>query len=206
MYTIQNNPARRYNCDKKGILILQHKHTKILGLKEKCQISSLQSADRGPLVIVVTCLSPTGHFIFLYLYFQENMWNKNWWINHRLNQSTFAIPRVDTDQAFQPVISSFHQTYNADKIRFCYLSIGRALFTHKETGGHYLARESCWHYLPLISQQPQNAALVYSFHGTPENILLSRNWKMALLKPRASRHRLPYWRTIRQCVQASYNR
>jgi len=36
---------------------------KILGLKGKRQISSLQSAERGPLVTVVNCMSPTGHFI-----------------------------------------------------------------------------------------------------------------------------------------------
>ena len=63
MDTIQHNPARLYNCDETGITIVQHKHTKILGLKEKCQISSVQSADQGSLVTVVTCLSPTGHFI-----------------------------------------------------------------------------------------------------------------------------------------------
>jgi len=32
MYTIQHNPARPYNFDETGITILQHKHTKILGL------------------------------------------------------------------------------------------------------------------------------------------------------------------------------
>jgi len=35
---------------------------KILGLKGKRQITSLQSAERGSLVTVVTCMSPTGHF------------------------------------------------------------------------------------------------------------------------------------------------
>ena len=42
MYTIQHNPARLYNCDETGIAILQQKHTKILGLKGKRQISSVQ--------------------------------------------------------------------------------------------------------------------------------------------------------------------
>jgi len=63
MDTIQHNPARLYNCDETGITNVQHKHTKILGLKGKRQISSLQSADRGSLVSVVNCMSPTGHFI-----------------------------------------------------------------------------------------------------------------------------------------------
>jgi len=63
MDTIKHNPARLYNCDKTGITIIQHKHTKILGLKGKRKISSLQSAERGSLVTVVNCMSPTGHFI-----------------------------------------------------------------------------------------------------------------------------------------------
>jgi hypothetical protein len=63
MYTIQHNPARLYKCDKTGITIVQHKHTKILGLKGKRQVSSVSSADRGSVVTVITCLSPTGRFI-----------------------------------------------------------------------------------------------------------------------------------------------
>jgi hypothetical protein len=54
MDTIQHNPARLYNCDEADISIVQHKHTKILGSKGKRQISSLQSAERGSLVTVVT--------------------------------------------------------------------------------------------------------------------------------------------------------
>ena len=63
MDTIQHNPARLYNCDETGITIVQHKHTKILGLKSKRQIFSLQSAEREYLVKVGTHMSPTGHFI-----------------------------------------------------------------------------------------------------------------------------------------------
>jgi len=51
---------------------------------------------------------------------------------------------MDRERDFHSVISSFHQTYKADKIRPLYLSTGRALFTHKELGGHYFSsRESC---------------------------------------------------------------
>jgi hypothetical protein len=63
MDTIQHSPARLYNCDKTGIKIVQHKRTKILALKGKHQITSLQSAERGSVVTVVTCMSPTGPFI-----------------------------------------------------------------------------------------------------------------------------------------------
>jgi len=63
MDNIQHNPARVYNCNKTGITTVQHKHTKILELKGKHQISSLQSAERGSLVTVVISMNPTGHFI-----------------------------------------------------------------------------------------------------------------------------------------------
>jgi len=63
MYTIQHNPARLYNCDETGITTVQHRHMKILELKGKRQISSVQSPDQGFLVTVVNCVSPTGQFI-----------------------------------------------------------------------------------------------------------------------------------------------
>ena len=63
MYTIQYNPARLYNFDKTGITIVQHKHMKILGLKGKRQIASVQSEERGSLVTVINSVSPAGHFI-----------------------------------------------------------------------------------------------------------------------------------------------
>jgi len=63
MDTIKHNPAILYNCYETGITVVQHKHTKILGLKGKRRISSLQSAERGSLVTVVNSVSSTGHFI-----------------------------------------------------------------------------------------------------------------------------------------------
>lgn len=60
---INNNPSRLYNCDETGITIVQHKHTKVVALKGKKQVASLQSAERGALVTIVTCTSPSGHYI-----------------------------------------------------------------------------------------------------------------------------------------------
>jgi hypothetical protein len=74
--TIQHNPARLYNCDETGIKIVQHKRTKILALKGKRQIPSLQSAERGSLVTVVTCMSQFDPSFLRYLYFQEKMLKK----------------------------------------------------------------------------------------------------------------------------------
>jgi hypothetical protein len=62
MDTIKHNPARLQNCNETELTIVQHKHTKILGLKGKRQISSLQSAERGSLVAVVTCMSLIGQY------------------------------------------------------------------------------------------------------------------------------------------------
>jgi hypothetical protein len=69
MYTIQHDPARLYNCDETCITIVQHKHTKILELKGKRQISFAQSGERGALVTVVNCMLPTGNFVPLLLVF-----------------------------------------------------------------------------------------------------------------------------------------
>ena len=103
------------------------------------------------------------------------------WINPRVPSLG-----VDTERDFHPVVSSFHQTYKANKERSSYLGTGRALFTHKEPGGHYFSsRESCWHHVPSTSQQSQNVTLLCNFHGAPENILLQRNWNRAPFKPRA---------------------
>jgi len=63
MCTIQYNSARPYNCDETVITIIQHKDTKILGLKGKRHISYVQFAERGSLVTVVNCISPNGQFI-----------------------------------------------------------------------------------------------------------------------------------------------
>ena len=49
MYTIQDSHARLYNCDETCFTIAQHKHTNILGLKVKRQISSILTAKWGSL-------------------------------------------------------------------------------------------------------------------------------------------------------------
>ena len=117
MYTIQHNPARIYNCDETGIIITQHKHTKIFGLKNKRQISSLQSAERGSLVAVASCMSPTGHFIPPLLVFPSmyiNAIRTDGWQTACINPRVPSLG-VDTERDFHPVVSSFHQTTKADK-------------------------------------------------------------------------------------------
>ena len=105
MYTVEHNPAKRYNSDETGITIVQHKHTKILGLKYKRQISSVQSADQGSLVTVVTCMSLTGHsflryFLFPRKYMKQELMNDtppgsthachlSWWIHSETFTQSF---------------------------------------------------------------------------------------------------------------------
>jgi len=113
--TIQHNPARLYNCDETGITIIQHKHTKISGLKGKHQISSLQSAELRSLVTLVTCMSPSGHFIPLLLVFpRKNM--KQELMNGTMPGSIHVCHPSGwiQNKIFFPVVSSFHQTYKAD--------------------------------------------------------------------------------------------
>jgi len=59
-----------------GITILQHKHTKILGLKGKRQIS-VQSAERKSLVTVVNRMSQKGQFIPPLLAFPRKYMKQN---------------------------------------------------------------------------------------------------------------------------------
>ena len=70
MDTTQHNPARLYNCDATGVTIVQHKHTKILGLKGKRQISSLQSAERHLLWQSSPVRVQLDTSFLRYLYFQ----------------------------------------------------------------------------------------------------------------------------------------
>jgi hypothetical protein len=144
MYAIQHNLATLYSCDKTGITIVQRKHTKILGLKDKLQISSVQSAGLGSLVTVITCLSPTGHFIPLLLISEKICETRtDEWHTARINPHVPFLG-VDTERDFHPVVSSFHQIYTADKIRSLCLSTGQTLSTHKEPGGYYFSlSESC---------------------------------------------------------------
>ena len=111
MDTIKHNPARLYNLNETGITIVQH-DTKILGLKGKRRISSLQFAERGSLVTVITCMSPTGHFIPPLLVFQKKKKKKkyetrtNEWHTAWINPHVPSLG-VDRERDFFPVISSF---------------------------------------------------------------------------------------------------
>jgi len=139
MYTIQHNPARLYNCDETGITVLQHKHTKILVLKGKRQISSVRTAERGPLVTVVKCVSPSGRFVPPLLIFPRKCMKPELMNGtHACHPSGWTQSEIFT-QWFLQFIKHTKPTK-----RSCYLGTGRALFTHKKTGSHYFSsRESC---------------------------------------------------------------
>jgi len=107
MDTNKHNHAILVNFDEIRITIIQHKHTKILGLKGKRQISSLQSAERGFLMTVVNCMSPTVYFIPPLLVFprkimKQELMNDHRWINPRVPSLG-----VDTERDFSPVVSPF---------------------------------------------------------------------------------------------------
>jgi len=77
--TIQHNPARLYNCDETGITVVQHKHTKILGSKGVTYLRS--NPQNGDLLWQSSPVWVQLDTSFLrFLYFQEKIWNKNWWM------------------------------------------------------------------------------------------------------------------------------
>jgi len=104
MYTIPHNPARLYICDETCITIVQHKHTKILGLKGKRQIFSVQSAERGSLVTVVNCMIPHGHFIPPLLVFPRKCMKPEVMKGTPPGSTTCAIPRSGYRARFSPNI------------------------------------------------------------------------------------------------------
>lgn len=57
------NPCKVFNVDETGITIVQHKQTKIIGMKGKKQVSKLTSAERGSLMTLVTCMSASGIYV-----------------------------------------------------------------------------------------------------------------------------------------------
>nr|CAH7767142.1 unnamed protein product [Callosobruchus chinensis] len=60
---IQNPSQRVFNVDETGITIVQHKHSKVISLKGKKQISTLTSAERGKLITIITCMNASGVYI-----------------------------------------------------------------------------------------------------------------------------------------------
>ena len=57
-------PADRvYNVDETGISIVQSRIQSVLALKGSKQVEAITSAERGSLVIAVTCMSAGGTFI-----------------------------------------------------------------------------------------------------------------------------------------------
>ena len=131
MYTIQRNPARLYNCDETGVTIVQHKHMKMLGLKGK--LSGIFCSNRW---MGISCDSRqmheakwTIHSSVTYIFKKIYETRTDEWHTALINPRVPSLG-VDTEGDFHPMVSSFHQTYRADKIRYCYLSTGWALFTN----------------------------------------------------------------------------
>jgi hypothetical protein len=148
MDTIQHNPARLYNCDGTGltvVTVVQHKHMEVLRLKGKRQISSFQYTERGSLVTVITCMSPTGHFIPPLLVFPRKNMKQELMIGTPPGSIHACHPLGwIQNKIFFPVVSSFHRAYKANKRRSYYLNTGRALFIHQEPGSHYFSsKEAC---------------------------------------------------------------
>lgn len=67
-------PARIFNVDKTGLIVLQSKVPSVLALKGKRQVAAISSAERGSLVTAVTCMGASGIFVPPMLIFPRKNW------------------------------------------------------------------------------------------------------------------------------------
>lgn len=67
-------PARIFNVDETGLIVLQSKVPSVLALKGKRQVAAISSAERGSLVTAVTCMGASGIFVPPMLIFPRKNW------------------------------------------------------------------------------------------------------------------------------------
>ena len=208
MDTIKHKPSRLYNSNETGITIVQHKHKKILGLKGKHHISSVQSAERGSLVTVVKCVSPNGQFIPPLLVFPiKNM--KQELINgtppgsiHACHPSGWIQSEISS-QWFLHFISHTKLT-KEDPV----ILVLDGHYSH--TGNLEVITLARQNHIDIICLPPPSnhkmQPLDKTFMGSLKTFCWQEIEKMALFTPSASHHHRPNWGTIWKCIQASCNR
>jgi len=125
MYTIQHNPARLQLRRNRHHYCTAQTHQNVRNERQASDIfcsvrRSGISCDshhlfesNWTLLSYVTCISKK------ICETRTDEWHTAW-INPRMS---FLV--VDRERYFHPVVSSFHQTYKADKIRFLYLITGQ---------------------------------------------------------------------------------
>jgi hypothetical protein len=57
---VNHKTHRIFHVDATGITIVQHRHSKVVSMKGKKEGAFLTSAERGDLIVVVTCMNATG--------------------------------------------------------------------------------------------------------------------------------------------------
>ncbi|KAJ8892837.1 hypothetical protein PR048_005418 [Dryococelus australis] len=57
------SPSKIFHVDETGLTVVQHKCSKVVGLKGMKQVTSLSSAERGALITLVTCVSAPDRYI-----------------------------------------------------------------------------------------------------------------------------------------------
>jgi len=126
---------------------------------------------------------------------------------HRLDQSTRAISRSGYRARFFPSGFFISSNIHSRQKNILLIYTGRALFTRiRNLGVINLARENHVDIICLPPHSSHKMQPLDKLSRAPENILLPRNLKVAPFTPRASRHRLPNWLTVRKCTQANCNR
>ncbi|XP_072398344.1 uncharacterized protein [Diabrotica undecimpunctata] len=62
-FKLINSAQRTFNVEETGLTIVQHKHSKVISMRGKKQVSSLTSAERGKLITAITCMNAAGVFV-----------------------------------------------------------------------------------------------------------------------------------------------
>jgi hypothetical protein len=104
MVNIKFFPNRIFNVDEMSITTVQHKSSKVVGLKGKRQVASLSSAERGPLVTVVTCTLPQEEYEIRVAGWRTS-WH-DWYLSHLW---------LDPGRVIYAVVQAFYfycQTYD----------------------------------------------------------------------------------------------
>jgi hypothetical protein len=110
-------------------------------------------------VTVVSCTSLTGQFIPALLVFPKNILKQNWWMAHRLVQSTCAVPRCGYRTRFSPSGFFISSNIKSRQKRSCNLGTEWSLFTHtRNLEVITLARE---HHVDIICLLPHNSHKMY---------------------------------------------
>ena len=83
---VDHKAHRIFSADATGITTVQRRHSKVVSMRGNKEMASLTSAERGNLIIVVTCMSATGTYVpsLIVLQRKRSLWMELWRAQFRL--------------------------------------------------------------------------------------------------------------------------